>query len=229
MMTSRREIEPVVPPCAPDSENVLPVEELATLFIAGALNEVERFEVERRLVAGDEALLAAVRSWDDVVEALGSTLEAVTPDPRIKAALLSRIAPVSRAAPEQADLSAPVSVNRALAAPSQIVRHADGAVWRSAGAPGASVRVLNADRKQGRMTTLMRIDPGCHFPEHPHVDEEECLVISGDLIDGDLTLGPGDYVRSAAGTHHSELTTRTGCECLVMSFRRLTPSEHANR
>lgn len=67
------------------------------------------------------------------------------------------------------------------------------------------------------MTTLMKIEPGCRFPAHPHSGDEECLVLSGDMIDGDLTLGPGDYVRSAAGTHHEALTTRTGCVCLVLS------------
>ncbi len=190
-----------------------PLEELAALYAAGALTHAERSEVEQRLNDGDEPLWEAVRSWDVVVAALGTALEPATPDPRIKAALLTRLSS------EEVDLQVMPPTVRVSdrTPPPRIVHRADGSEWRSAGASGASIRVLNADRKRGRMTTLMKIEPGCRFPAHPHSGDEECLVLSGDMIDGDLTLGPGDYVRSAAGTHHEELTTRTGCVCLVLS------------
>lgn len=189
------------------------LEELAALYAAGALTHAERVEVEQRLSDGDRPLFDAVRSWDVVVAALGVALEPVTPDPLIKAAFLARL---GSARVDSQPVSPLVRVAERTS-PSQIVHRADGSGWRSAGAPGASVRVLNADRKRGRMTTLMKIEPGCHFPAHPHSGDEECLVLSGDMIDGDLTLGPGDYVRSAAGTHHAELETRRGCVCLILS------------
>ena len=211
MTTKRSEIEPVCSASAPNAEAASLVEERAALYAAGALNDAERTEVERRMADGDEFLLAAVRSWHDVIAALGTTLEPATPDPCIKAALLTRMQS------QQATQSTTISGSAASRVPTQIVHRADGSGWRSAGAPGASVRVLNADRKRGRMTTLMKIDPGCRFPTHAHPGDEECLVLSGDMIDGDLTLGSGDYVRSAAGTHHDELMTRMGCLCLVMS------------
>ena len=211
MTTKHPDSEPVRSTRPSADEAASSVEELAALYAAGALTNFERTDVERRVADGDEIMLAAVRSWDEVVAALGTTLAPVTPDPRIKAALLARLEP------ERAEQTETVSEAAISRVPVQVVHRADGAGWRSAGAPGASVRVLNADRKRGRMTTLMKIDPGCRFPSHAHPGDEECLVISGDMIDGDLLLGPGDYVRSAAGTHHDELTTRTGCVCLIVS------------
>lgn len=211
MTTHQPEREPVhsTSPLVDDAASL--VGELAALFAAGALTDPERIEVERRLADGDEALLTAVRNWSDVVATLGTAVEPVTPDPRIKSALLARLRP------EPADTTVPVGETAASPGLVQVVHRADGGEWRSAGAPGASVRVLNADRRRGRMTTLMKIDPGCRFPAHSHPGDEECLVLSGDMIDGDLTLGPGDYVRSAAGTYHHELTTRSGCVCLLVS------------
>ena len=211
MTTKHAEPELVRSTISPTDEAASSVEELASLYAVGALVDPERIEVERRLADGDEVMLAAVRSWDHVVAALGTTFEPATPDPRIKAALLARLQP------EQADQTETVSETATSRVPAQIVHRADGAAWRSAGTPGASVRVLNADRKRGRMTTLMKIDPGCRFPSHLHQGDEECLIISGDMIDDDLILGPGDYVRAAAGTHHDELTTLTGCLCLIVS------------
>lgn len=223
MTTKHSELDPFCSTSLLDDETSSSIEELAALYAAGALTDSERIDVELRMAFGEERLLAAVRSWDEVVAALGTTLEPATPDPRIKAALLARLQPeqTKQATRESGghSVSDGPSVIDALAAriPAQIVHRADGAGWRSAGSPGASVRVLNADRKQGRLTTLMKIEPGCRFPAHPHHGDEECLVISGDMLDGDLTLGPGDYVRTAAGTHHGELTTRTGCVCLLLS------------
>ncbi len=217
MTTKHSETDQVCSTSFSDDETSSSIEELAALYAAGALTDSERAEVERRIAIGDEMMLAAMRSWDEVVAALGTTLESATPDPRIKAALLARLQPEqTKQATRESDGR---SVIDALAAriPAQIVHRADGAGWRSTGSPGASVRVLNADRKQGRLTTLMKIEPGCRFPAHPHHGDEECLVISGDMLDGDLTLGPGDYVRSAAGTHHDTLTTRTGCVCLLLA------------
>lgn len=223
MTTKHSETDQVYSTSFSDDETSSSIEELAAQYAAGALTDSERAEVERRIAIGDEMMLAAVRSWDEVVVALGTTLESATPDPRIKAALLTRLQPEqTKQATQEFDghsVSNARSVIDTIAAriPAQIVHRADGAGWRSTGSPGASVRVLNADRKQGRLTTLMKIEPGCRFPAHPHHGDEECLVISGDMLDGDLTLGPGDYVRSAAGTHHDTLTTRTGCVCLLLS------------
>lgn len=209
MTTKHAEPELVRSTSSPADEASSSVEELAALYAAGALTDPERIDIERHLADGDEAMRKAVRSWDEIVAMLGTTLEPATPDPRIKASLLARLQP------EQAETVSEMATSRV---PTQIVHRADGAGWRSAGTPGASVRVLNADRKRGRMTTLMKIDPGCRFPSHPHQGDEECLIISGDMIDGHLVLGPGDYVRSVAGTHHDELTTLTGCLCLIVSL-----------
>ena len=40
---------------------------------------------------------------------------------------------------------------------------------------------------------------------------EECLVLEGDLIMGDLKLLPGDFHLAAKGSAHPSATTVSGC------------------
>ena len=210
-MTHRTSDSEPVPPTRPPGEPRSSDEELAALFAIGALTDSERLEIELRLASGDESLRADVQSWDEVVAALGTTLEPVMPHPRIKSALLSRIEQESIVA---VDHSSPETTSAPL---DKIVLRASEARWRSAGLPGAQLRLLNCNRQLGRVTTLLSLAPGSRFPSHHHTGEEECFVISGDLIDGDLVLAPGDYVRSFAGSDHQELTSRTGCVCLIVT------------
>ncbi len=51
---------------------------------------------------------------------------------------------------------------------------------------------------------VVDISPGCQWP---HVDRhdamgEEVYVVSGELIEGDLTFGPGTYVFFKPDSHH---------------------------
>ena len=64
--------------------------------------------------------------------------------------------------------------------------------------------------ENGRHTILLRLDAGASIPTHVHPGAEECFVVSGDLRDGDLDLGAGDYMRHDGGTEHT-ISTENGC------------------
>ena len=82
--------------------------------------------------------------------------------------------------------------------------------WHATGVPGVDVSHLWSDPTIGRHTILLRLDPGASIPTHVHPGPEECFVASGDLRDGDLDLGAGDYVRHDGGTEHT-ISTLNGC------------------
>ncbi len=52
-------------------------------------------------------------------------------------------------------------------------------------------------------TVLIRMQPGCGYPEHRHVDVEEVLVLRGGYRDEWGEHRAGDYVRYAAGSRHT--------------------------
>ncbi len=64
---------------------------------------------------------------------------------------------------------------------------------------------------------LLELQPGVAVPEHPHEGFEECVILRGDLINEGCRLGPGDYLRAAAGTDHLNVYTESGCLCLIIA------------
>lgn len=178
------------------------VQTLAALYASGALPPEEAAEVEARIEAGDTALAEAVRSFETTVEALVENSPAIEPDPRIKASLLARIGEAPK--PSTSFSSS----------------HAEGAVWQPVVMdgvtwPGVTARMLHLDPRRGRLTALLRVEPGGSIPEHVHDQDEECYVLEGDLSFDDKTYVAGDYFLAPAGTLHAEQTTKNGCVCLV--------------
>jgi anti-sigma factor ChrR (cupin superfamily) len=52
-------------------------------------------------------------------------------------------------------------------------------------------------------TVLIRMDPGCGYPAHRHVDVEEVLVLRGGYRDERGEHRAGTYVRYPAGSIHA--------------------------
>lgn len=52
-------------------------------------------------------------------------------------------------------------------------------------------------------TALIRMEPGCGYPPHRHVDVEEVLVLAGAYRDALGVHRAGDYVRYEAGSAHA--------------------------
>ena len=81
--------------------------------------------------------------------------------------------------------------------------------------PGIERKTLWHDREKGRITFLIRAQPGAEFPAHQHDDDEEAYVLSGDLTFDDLVLGAGDYHLARPGVRHPVARTKGGCMLLM--------------
>src|SRR5205814_10385627 len=136
----------------------------------------DRSAFEVHLRSGCTNCPAEVSTYDDVTELLAADLEPLVPDPAIRAELLARTVGVS-------------------------IRRATDP-WEPTPFPGVAMRRLHVDRVAGSYTVLLRLNAGGRFPGHVHDGTEECLVLEGDLRDGDLGLRAGDYQCSPAGSTH---------------------------
>jgi quercetin dioxygenase-like cupin family protein len=96
---------------------------------------------------------------------------------------------------------------------STLSRARDGAwiPWQ----PGWMTRLLYHNPAEDLIVALVRAEPGASLPPHRHQIAEEVFVLEGDLTVGEERLGPGDYIRSEAGTTHTHNFTTTGCTILV--------------
>ncbi len=81
--------------------------------------------------------------------------------------------------------------------------------------PGWATRLLYHNPTEDLIVALVRAEPGASLPPHRHRVAEEVFVLEGDLTVGEERLGPGDYIRSEAGTLHTHNFTTTGCLILV--------------
>lgn len=188
--------------------------EWAALYAAGALTPREREQFEAHLAAGCEACQAELRQLENVITSLAGAVERATPDPRVREALLKRIAT------SQEGLS-PLRRHLHDAPPAQgpelFLQKAQEAAWKEADVPGVRIRTLFVDREHNQFTALVRMAAGASYPCHVHSGPEECLVLEGDLRVGDLVLWPGDYQRAPAGSRHGEQSTEKGCLLLITS------------
>jgi len=93
--------------------------------------------------------------------------------------------------------------------PAGTARAAD-AQWHDY-APGIQRRIL---WEQGSAVSyIARAVDGAVVPPHGHVNDEECLMIEGDLFTGDILLREGDFQLAPAGLDHD--LVQAGSDCVV--------------
>jgi quercetin dioxygenase-like cupin family protein len=73
---------------------------------------------------------------------------------------------------------------------------------------GLYKKELYADRALS--SRFYRLEPGTACPGHTHLDNEECLILSGEAFLGDMLLREGDYQLAPAGSVHGETYTDVG-------------------
>jgi anti-sigma factor ChrR (cupin superfamily) len=172
--------------------------ERAADYVLGTLSPDERAAVERD-AAADPALAAEIARWNGELSPLLLDAPEVEPPAYIFDRIKEKIASAKPAAP----------------AGSRTVRANEGK-WEFI-CPGIKRKVLWHDREKGRITFLIRAQPGAEFPAHQHDDDEEAYVLSGDLAFDDLVLGAGDYHLARPGVSHPIGRTRMGCMLLVIA------------
>jgi anti-sigma factor ChrR (cupin superfamily) len=165
-------------------------EEEAAMAALGLLSPREEAGLKRALVA-EMASAAAL---------LAETAAPRPPNPALRARVTARIAAYEAVKP-LAD-----------------VRPHDGG-WVYAGAPGVDMRRLFRDKETGRTTILLRMEPGARIPAHRHGDDEQCLVVSGDIRWGELVYREGDFVVMGKGSNHPEIYSEGGNVLLLVAGR----------
>ncbi len=83
--------------------------------------------------------------------------------------------------------------------------------------PLVEMKLLRQDLENRNQTVLYRLHPGAEFPSHAHTQEEECLVIEGEMLVGDHAVRAGDVHIAAPGHSHPPIRSPLGALILVRS------------
>lgn len=109
------------------------------------------------------------------------------------------------------------------APPGTVTIRADEGEWTEF-APGLHRKVLRLDRKARNVTFLLRMAPGAMAPSHAHSEDEECMVLEGEVVIGDHTARAGDFHLARVGAVHRGFGTRTGCLLLIRAELETPPA-----
>jgi anti-sigma factor ChrR (cupin superfamily) len=88
--------------------------------------------------------------------------------------------------------------------------------WVTVG-PGVEVKVLRMDRERNDQTVLIRMQPGSLVVGHRHTQEEECLVLEGEVFIGDYCLKEGDMHVARPGAKHPPIHAPRGALLMIRS------------
>jgi anti-sigma factor ChrR (cupin superfamily) len=170
------------------------LDQTAAAYALGIVRGAARAEIEAKL-RSNPALRAKAELWQQNFAALDVIATQESPP----AGLFDRI------------LAAVEADEKGL--PGTLTRRAGTGVWAEM-APGVTYTVLFDDPATKRRSMLIRALPGAAIESHPHEHGyEECLVLEGDLVIGDLTLYAGDYHVAVRGSSHPATRTISGCLC----------------
>lgn len=75
--------------------------------------------------------------------------------------------------------------------------------------PGVSMKLLRED--ETTRSYLLRMEAGARLPAHGHDQDEECMVLEGDVWLGDIHARAGDYHLARQGLPHGTLRSDAGC------------------
>lgn len=90
-------------------------------------------------------------------------------------------------------------------------------------APLVEMKLLHKDSVQQCRSFLLRMHPGAMLPPHDHPVDEECMVLEGEVMLGDIVARTGDYHLAPKGLPHGAIVSKTG----ALLFLRAGMKEHA--
>lgn len=98
--------------------------------------------------------------------------------------------------------------------------------WRTTRYPGVSLHFYASDRRSGRVLALIRMEPGCGYPEHRHRGEEHVLVLQGSYRDELGVHAAGTFVTYEDRTVHAPVATAAAgagpCVLLALAHEGIT-------
>jgi putative transcriptional regulator len=212
--------------------------ELADLYAIGALSRAEAAAFEKQVAAGQPAFVAEFERIQPLLTAMLNAAEPVTPPPALRAALAREFGATGPREPS-ADQAADVAEVFGAAARRQaqgirVVRggaaaaladhnlrtadlRVDSGRWYPTLVRGVQFRSLVASRRDNRRAILLNMGPGTELPEHGHTGTEQIIMLSGDLVLAETTLGPHDTIIIPHDADHGVPRTTGGCVCVVVS------------
>jgi anti-sigma factor ChrR (cupin superfamily) len=181
------------------------LQDMAAALAAGALNRADAGRAEA-LAAHDADAASEIAALHDAAAAMAAATTALKPAPaRVREAVLRRAASTVQARPpEDGEVSEGFTF-----------RKAGEGHWIQCPYPGMKIKLLATNRDTGYQTMLLDLAPGAEIPDHDHGGCEDIYVLSGDLVTEGRTLGPGDSIHGAAGSHHHRLFSPNGCMALM--------------
>ena len=168
----------------------------ASEYALGILTEGERMRIET-LAAQDPILAERIAWWTKCFSPLSTQSEEIAPPDDLLARIEERL-------DRQDDAGFGGSVT---------VREPEGD-WIEI-APGARRKHLYYDDMAQAEAFLIELDAGANLPEHNHKGTEDCLVISGDFLIGDLQLNAGDFHAAYVASQHCLCRSEQGCRLFI--------------
>jgi quercetin dioxygenase-like cupin family protein len=142
-------------------------------------------------------------------------------EPALLSALAAALRPLPPDAAQCAKMQARILERIRHSAPAgTVTRRAADANWIAHGEL-IRVRVLREDRAAGNQTLLIHLRAGAEIPAHAHSQEEECLVLDGEVEVGAHVLAAGDMHVASAGAVHERIRCRK--EALLMVRTGIAP------
>ncbi len=87
--------------------------------------------------------------------------------------------------------------------------------------PGVEKKILSKVFEGQIQSYLLRMAPGSTLPSHEHIADEECLMLEGEAMIGDIHLATGDYHFAPKGSTHGLVTTQTGALAFIRTYEPL--------
>jgi hypothetical protein len=177
----------------PDRSLIQLLEDDAAMYALGAMSAEDSAKFEQRLASGCALCLAEIRSCENIVAALATSVTPASPPAELRQRVLDGAVPPAPRAE----------------AVMEIVR-ADNNGFQKTPMPGVEIRYL-----KGKGTFLVRMAPKSYLFEHDHKYNEQCLMLEGSVTGDGETAHAGDFVFMPAGSHHKTLYSETGCLFLI--------------
>lgn len=142
-------------------------------------------------------------------------IEPLTPED--EAALTSAVRPVELSARQRESMRERILRRVRAPAPADTftVRSAEGE-WTRTG-PLSEIKIVRRDWKTNNQSMLVRMAAGAEVATHSHTQEEECVVLEGEVMIGEHVFRAGDVHVARPGATHVGLRTRTGCLLYIRS------------
>jgi anti-sigma factor ChrR (cupin superfamily) len=177
---------------------------LASLYVLGTLTECGHSDFERHLTDGCRVCDSEVERVSAILVALAEAASPTMPS-GIRERFQTRLKNEHVLARDAGDDGILLRKSGVLIARTEAME------WQAGPVSGIWVKPLFLDQQQQRTTSLVRMEPGTHYPSHRHNGPEELFLLEGDLVVEGLVMRSGDYCNAQPESIHGKSYTKAGC------------------